>query len=248
MNYKIFAPSTPWKLPQYEGAGADPSYSISEPEWKVLLDKAQEGSPEAQWEVANRYHSGCKDEQGNILVETSPQKAAEWFRKAAEAGYVPAQNNLGVMLGDGDGVEKNPVLALYWLKKAWKGGDSCAPHNIAITYRDMGNLKRAFHWFKKCAETGDDDAVLQVGIHSFWGKGVRKDWGKAVDCYQKAIKGKNISEASRDDAYFYLALAYLEGQGVGKSVSKAKRLLKRANRDNDHLAASALFQIINDCP
>ena len=244
MNYKIFDPSTPWKLPQDEGAGAYPSYSMSEPEWKVLLDKAQEGDPEAQWEVADSYQSGCKDDQGNILVERSPQKAAEWFRNAAEAGHAPAQNNLGVMLGDGDGVEKDPVLALHWLKKAWKRGDSCAPQNIAITYRDMGKLKRAVHWFEKCAETGDDDAILQVGIHCFWGKGVTKDWVKAVYCYQRAIEGKNIAEASRDDAYFYLAIAYLEGQGVTKSVPKAKRLLKRANRDNDHLAARALLHIL----
>lgn len=242
MKNKTIDTSTPWKLPQDEGAEAYSSYSMSESEWQTLLGKAQEGDPEAQWEVADRYHDGCKDEKGDVLVEASAQKAAEWFRKSAEAGYAPAQNNLGVMLGDGDGVEKDPVLALHWLKKAWKGGDSCAPQNIAITYRDMGNLSRAFHWFQKCAETGDDDAVLQVGIHHFWGKGTRKDYTKAIECYEKAMKGKNISEASRDDANYYLALAYVEGKGVTKSVPTAKRLLRRANRDNDHAAARALLQ------
>jgi TPR repeat protein len=79
------------------------------------------------------------------------------------------------MLSDGDGVEKNLNLAIRWLKRTHKGGEPCAANNIAITYREKGNFKRAVHWFKKCADSGDDEALLQLGIHSFWGKGVRKD-------------------------------------------------------------------------
>jgi len=234
---------SPWKLPYDAGnASFEPSYMMSIVDWAALLQKAEDGDPDAQWEVADRFYNGCRDERGDVLVEASSEKAVEWFRKSAELGYSAAQNNLGIMLGNGDGVEKNSELALYWLKRAWRGGDPCAPKNIAITYREQGNLKRAFHWFQKCAATGDDDAVLQSGIHYFWGKGVRKDYAKAVTCFQQAIKGKDICESSRDDAHFYLALAYLDGRGVVKSVSTAKKLLKRANVDNDHPAARELLR------
>jgi TPR repeat protein len=240
----VIDPSMPWKLPIDDSYTSSlTNYAMSAAEWSALLQKAEDGDPEAQWEIADRYHDGCRDEKGVVLVE-----ASEWFRKSAEAGFMPAQNNFGNMLGDGDGVAKDPDNALRWLKKAWKGGDQCAPQNIAITYRDKGNLKRAFHWFNKGAEAGDDDAVLQIGIHYFWGRGIRKDYSKAIDCFKKAIKGKNISEASRDDAHFYLALAYLEGKGVTKSIPNAKKLLKRANIDNDHPAARALLQELKSKP
>ncbi len=238
--------SAPWKLPYDEGeASFEPIYTMSIVDWAALLQKAENNDSEAQWEVAERYYNSCRDEKGNTFVEASSEKAVEWFRKSAELGYSAAQNNLGIMLGNGDGVEKNSELALCWLKKAWRCGDPCAPKNIAITYREQGNLKRAFHWFQKCAAIGDDDAVLQSGIHYFWGKGVRKDYARAVTCFRQAIKGKSICESSRDNAHFYLALAYLDGKGVGKSVATAKKLLKRANVDDDHPAARELLRELN---
>lgn len=221
---------------------------MSVTEWETLLQKAEDGDMEAQWEVADRYHDGCRDDNGDVLVKASSANAVEWFRKSAEAGYAPAQNNLGVMLGDGDGVDKDADLAIYWLKKAYRAGDSCAPQNVAMTYRDMGKFKRAIHWFNKCAVTGDDNAILQIGIHYFWGKGARKNYSKAVECFQKAIKGKNIAEASRDDAHFYLAIAYLEGKGFPKSIPTARKLLKRANKDNDHPAARELLRELESKP
>lgn len=248
MNNKIIDPLTPWKLPREEGAEMFPSYVKSKLEWQSLLEKAQGGDAEAQWEIADGYEHGCKDEQGNVVVEESLKKAAEWFSRAANSGHASAQNNLGVMLSQGDGVVKNSKLAIEWLKRAYKGGESCAANNIAITYRENGNFRRAIHWFMKSVDSGDDEPLLQLGIHYYWGKGVRKNHQKAFDLYQKVVKSNGICEASRDDANFYLALAYLEGKGVAKSVATAKRLLRRANRDSDHPAALALLQNLESKP
>jgi len=248
MNNKIINPQEPWKLPREEGAELFPSYAMSKLEWQSLLEKAQKGDAEAQWAVADGYDHGYKDEQGNALIEVSLEKAAGWFRKAADSGHASAQNTLGVMLSQGDGVSKDPKLAIKWLKRAYKGGESCAANNIAITYRESNNFRRAIHWFKKSADSGDDEALLQLGIHYYWGKGVRINHQRAFDLYRKVVKSKGICEASRDDANFYLALAYLEGKGVMKTVSTAKRLLRRANRDGDHPAARALLQELEPKP
>ena len=51
-----------------------------------------------------------------------------------------------------------------------------------------------------------------------------------------------MSECDRDDANFYLGIAYLEGKGVGQSLRMAQKHLERANRDNDHLAAQRLLK------
>lgn len=59
----------------------------------------------------------------------------------------------------------------------------------------------------------------------------------AVRLFRKAIRSREISEISeyeRDNAFFYLAIAYLEGKGVMKSLAMARKLLERANQGDDH--------------
>jgi TPR repeat protein len=119
-------------------------YKTTASEWQSLLVRAKNGDREAQWEVADKYADGCKDKRGTIIVRRSAVKAAQWFRRAAERGSTPAQNSLGVLLGNGNGVRKNVEEALLWLKKSFRAGDSCAAQNIAITYRETGDLHTAF--------------------------------------------------------------------------------------------------------
>jgi hypothetical protein len=149
---------------------------------------------------------------------------------------------LGVLLGDREHADKNLREALVWLERAFRAGDSCAANNIAITHRQNGDFKKAVQWFRKSIASGDDDAFIQLGIHHYWGKGVRKDPIAAVRCFRKAAKGKNICEAGMDDAFFYLGIAHLEGKGVKASIPTARKLLQRANIDNDHPAAHSVLQ------
>jgi TPR repeat protein len=238
----VFDSKIPWKLPRPNSMRPLYTYTISAPEWQALLARAKQGDAEVEWEVADRYCDGCKDDAGKILVRRSARRAAEWFRRAAEHGHAPAQNHLGVLLGDGGGVERNVPEALFWLRKAYRAGDSCAANNLAVTYRENGKLRMAVRWFRKCVASRDDDALVQLGLHYYWGLGVRKDPTAAVQFFRKATKGRNISEAGRDDAFFYLGLAYLEAQGVKGSVSHARKLFQRANIDNDHPVAFKMLQ------
>ena len=52
------------------------------------------------------------------MVEQNYQKAAEWFARAASAGNVYGQYNLGRCYLDGLGVEQSRELALEWLSRA----------------------------------------------------------------------------------------------------------------------------------
>jgi len=226
-----------WNWPLY-------TYKMSASEWRALLGRAKQSDPEAEWEVADRYGDGCKNHSGKILVKRSRKKAAQWFRRAAEHGLGPAQNTLGVLLSNGDGVKKDIGEALSWMRKAFHAGDTCAAQNIAITYRQIGDLRTAVKWFRKSADAGDGDALVQLGIHYYWGKGVRKNPKAAVRYFRVATKAKYISEVGRDDAFFLLGVAYFEGKGVRASVRNAKKLFERANIDNDNPAASkALRQL-----
>ena len=144
-------------------------------------------------------------------------------------------------LATGMGSERISGEALSWLRKAFQAGDSCAAQNIAITYREKGDLKAAVKWFRKAADTGDGEAQIQLGIYYYWGKGVRKNPRAAVQCFRTATRAKNISGVGRDDAYFFLGIAYHEGRGVRASTPKARKFFKRANIDGDHAAADKML-------
>jgi len=231
---------SPWRVTR-RGWDWSYSYKTSVSEWQSLLARANNGDREAEWEVADRYADGCKDKRGKIIVRRSAARAAEWFRRAAEHGSGPAQNSLGILIGNGNGIRKNVKEALSWLRKAFHAGDSCAAQNIAITYRENGDLKTAVKWFRKAAEAGDGEALIQLGIHYYWGKGVRKNPRAAVQCFRTATRAKNISGSGRDDAFFFLGIAYHEGRGVRASMPNARKFFKRANVDGDHPAADKML-------
>jgi len=243
--YSVVNPESPWNLPSSYSGFPKYSMKMSAIEWKNLLAKAKGGDAEAEWLVAGHFSDGCKDRRGRILVRISNRKAAEWYRRSAEHGFGNAQNTLGVILCGNYGVEKNVREALLWLKRAFRGGDTTsAANNVAVTYRENGDLRQAVRWFRKVDASFDDSVWVQLGIHSYWGKGLRTDHRAAVRFFRKAIRGKNMSECDRDDANFYLGIAYLEGKGVRKSLRRAQEHFERANRDNDHLAAQRLLKQI----
>ena len=231
---------SPWKV-TLRGWDCSYGYKTSASEWQSLLARARNGDAEAEWEVGDRYADGSKDKRGKVIVRRSAAKAALWFRRAAEHGSDNAQNNLGILLGNGTGVEKNVDEALSWLRTAFRAGNSCAAQNIAITHRQNGDVKTAFKWFRRAAEAGDGEAVIQLGIHYYWGKGVRRNPRAAVRCFRAATKVKDISGWGRDDAYFFLGIACYEGRGVQASISKAKKFFKQANIDGDHVAAEKML-------
>jgi uncharacterized protein len=239
----VIDPKRPWSLPR--GGTGFPAYLYTKTkvDWDAVCAKASAGNAEAEFDVATCYDDGCKDSRGRILVRCSASRALAWYRRAAGHGSVSAQNTLGVILGGNYGVKRNARRALFWLKKAFRGGETrCAANNIAITHRESGNFRLAVRWFRAAVAEGDDGDLVQLGIHLYWGKGVRTGHAEAVRCFRKATHGKYISEWERDDAFFYLGIAYAEGKGARKSLALARKCFERANKDNDHLAAQRLLK------
>lgn len=239
----IIDPKAPWKLTLRSWRFAGHTASASD--WRKLLARAHSGDSEAEWQVGERYADGCKDKRGRIIVKRSPKEAVEWLRRSAEQGNSSAQNNLGNLLSGGNGIRKNLDEAFKWYKKALRRDGPIVGNNIAITHRQMGNYTAAVRWFRRGVREGDGEAVLQLGIHYYWGKGVRRDSKAAVRCFRSAIQSRNISEGDRDDAFFLLGLAHYEGKGVRASLPKAIKLFERANKDDDNPAAREFLRQLN---
>ena len=79
--------------------------------------------------------------------------AADWYRKAAEQGYARAQNNLGVMYDNGEGVGQDDVSAYMWfnlaaargLKEAVRNRDGVARH---MTPEQIAEAQKLVHEWK----------------------------------------------------------------------------------------------------
>jgi TPR repeat protein len=72
------------------------------------------GDPQAQYSLAGMYQAG---QGGN----RDQRQAARWYKLAAEKGHTGAQAQLGRMMLEGAGVQKNPVKGLMWLTIAQLG-------------------------------------------------------------------------------------------------------------------------------
>ncbi|HUT50770.1 MAG TPA: hypothetical protein VM325_15635 [Alphaproteobacteria bacterium] len=60
-----------------------------------------------------------------------------WYRKAALQGDADAQNNLGLMYANGEGVPKKHVMAYMWWSLAAAAGNKEAAKNLDIVKKRM---------------------------------------------------------------------------------------------------------------
>lgn len=240
---RVIDPRHPWKLPRSKWE--IPKYPATQSviEWNALLARAAQSNPDAEVRVAEIYSDGSRDGRGGLLVRVSPRKAVEWYRRSAEHGNAIAQGALGYLLSEGIGARKDPSEALRWMKRAFRQlGSSGDANNIAVTYRQIGNLGQAVRWFKKAVAAGDHGDLVQLGVHYYWGKGVRTNHAVGARYFRRALQEVDPTWFEHSDALFYLGLAHLEGRGARRSFRLAQRNLERANKDNDHPAAQRLLR------
>jgi TPR repeat protein len=190
----------------------------------------------------------------SIAAEGDIKQAIELYRKGdyaaafrqvrpmAEAGNIDAQFQLGVMYGNGHGVEKDPVKATQWFDKAIAGLDPGAPFNIGVMYHEGQGLPKdyamAAQWFRKSAERGDGEAQFNLALMYDQGRGVPKDLAEAAKWYLKA------ADSGLPRAQSNLAVMYQEGQGVEKDPVQAYKWFhaaaargeKEAKKARDDLA------------
>ena len=69
-------------------------------------------------------------------VPADPATAAQWYRKAAEQGFAPAQFSLGLCYVHGKGVPQDFAQALAWYGKAAQQKNSDALLNLAFLYHN----------------------------------------------------------------------------------------------------------------
>ncbi len=86
----------------------------------------------------------------------NPEKAFEFYQKAADQGYAKAQYALGLMYENGTGTAKNLEKAFEYFQKSADHGYAAAQFHLGCMYRDGNgtekNPEKALEYFQKAAD------------------------------------------------------------------------------------------------
>lgn len=125
------------------------------------------------------------------------QSAFRLYLAAAKAGDTSCQLNVGNFYDAGTGVRRNRSAALYWYKRAYRQGVSCAASNIGVMWRNDKNPKRALEWFRKAVRLGDDEANLEIAKHYLRNE---PNTAKAIRHLEKVCQSDCVTEAGTEEA------------------------------------------------
>jgi uncharacterized protein len=108
--------------------------------------------------VAGDFEDGVKFAESKDYA-----RAISSFRKAAARGDAKAQNNLGFMYSEGQGVARDYKQAMSWYRKAAAQGDAGAQNNLGLIYYKGEGVAQdyyveAYKWWTLAGENGYADA------------------------------------------------------------------------------------------
>jgi TPR repeat protein len=173
---------------------------------------AAQGDPDAMTKVGQLYELG-------LGVKRDFDKAAEWYTKAAQLGFVVAQYNLANLYYDGRGVSRDKKQAARWYTAAAQGGHAKAQFYLAQMYMDGDgideNKETGLSWFQKAAALGLPDAQHELGRRLIFGDDVAADPTKGTDLVLKAAEQRYAK------AQILIADCYWKGRGVAKNEIEA---------------------------
>lgn len=176
------------------------------------------------------------------LTPRQSQKLEE-LRQAAEAGDAEAQFRLGVLYGNGEGVELDHRLAEQWFSRAARQGHEDALVNLAWLYATGTGVDvdepRARELYLLAADHGSGKAQYVVAtMYRFGQYGAQRDMEKALRYYQAAAE-RGISSAQ-----FALGKLLMEGKHVQQDDVVALQWLTLAQANGSKRADEFLPHLV----
>ena len=184
-----------------------------------LYERAYEGgksSDDSINTIANFY-----DDANN------PTAAVNWWTIGAKKNFPKCLFNLGWAYRNGRGVKKNLAAAVNLYEKAYKGGKSSddSIDTIANFYNDANNPTEAVTWWTIGAKKNFPKCLANLGMMYRYGRGVNKDWAKAVAYFKQAIEAEVNSGLPED---FLGEIYCLGGYGITRDYEKSVTYYEQA--------------------
>jgi uncharacterized protein len=201
-----------------------------------LEDRAKAGDPEAETTLALAYHDA-------VLLKKDDAESLRLLHKAADGGFMAAQESLGIFAETGVGrLQPVPAEALDWYQKAAQNGSLDAATNIALMYAGgIGVPKdpaQAAAWFRRAAEGGDATAQYNLALRYLRGSGVPQDYKESVH-WLTAAADQNVAPAALDLANFWMH----PPDGSAAEVSRAVHYYEKAGNLGNARAQAILGSI-----
>ena len=143
------------------------------------------------------------------------------YQRAAVAGDAVGQFNAGLIYEYGKGcpVDMDKAMGLY-LQAASHGHVQAMVQLAGIYFNVSQDQQEALSWYKKAADSGDRDALYQLGLLSETGVAMPLSHANAKRYYEQSADKGNVN------AKLALARMYQYGLGVDKSPEEALRRFK----------------------
>lgn len=186
-------------------------------------EAAKSGYEESYYRLAYFLHWG-------LGGESDQKRAQGFFERASDAGSGPASFHIASEYRyGGDVIERDPIQAIPWYRKAIEQGHYRAHAGLgSMYYYGIGvrrDLSRAQQILQGGIDKNDPDSHYYLGQMYEFGEGVDRDMKEAARLYEIAVKGDNASAMVR--------LGYMsrEGNGVAKNETRAYELFKKAGEN-----------------
>ncbi len=147
--------------------------------------------------------------------------ALKLFTSCAIQGCSACMLVLGYFYDAGLATTADKVLAMHWYKKAYRLGSSSAASNIAILYREQGQLNLTVQWWRRAVRLNDGDAEVELAKLLMEGSGIRKSFSKAKAHLLNALASSHITPAGIDQAKELLAQLQEQDRLCTQDVSNA---------------------------
>ena len=174
--------------------------------------------PQAQWNLGKLYAVGLPG------VPKDSKRAAMLCKRAANAGYAPAQATLGSLFSQA----KKHDRAVHWWTLAAQQGDLEAQYNLALAWRlglgVVSDEAKAFDWLLNAAEGGLALAQLKLGLAYATGEGAALDLVEAAKWFElAAMTGNSAAAANWAHAKQKLGVAHqIEAQRRARSWQRQR--------------------------
>lgn len=186
--------------------------------------KTLEKAAETQVAVAGRL-LGEAWLRGRLSKEPKPEKAIEWWHRAAKADDLTSIRLLAALREGSFGFEKfiDPAKSIELYRQAAELGDVQSMIDLGSRLlngqESLRNEQRGRAWLSKAAESGDLRACLVLGDYE---QNVKKDDKAALQAYERGKDGGQL------DCTLLTADFYLAGRGTEKDPQRGKALLLQA--------------------
>ncbi|HEV7402303.1 MAG TPA: protein kinase, partial [Chthoniobacteraceae bacterium] len=168
---------------------------------------------------------------GDLWREKQPEESFKWFSAAAAKGVPAAATQVGLMLSNGMGTERNLTKAVEYFQSAAEKGDAAAKAALGecLLYGKgiEKDVAHAIELFEQAASRSNPRALNRLGTCYHQGLGVKQDFAEAQRLFKKA------ADLGSSEALGNLGVLYINGDGVAKSEKKAVEYFQRGAEAND---------------